>query len=568
MTRLRGRSLDAALALDLFTLFCVVVVGAYLLLAVALALLLPIHSHDALGFGQLSRLIALHGGFHFAAVPDVVYHRPLFYVLQGELWRLFGFHEPLGRLLSLAFCVLFLLTLVLLARDLPHRRLVAALALVLVLCMRAFAQDAFSGLTDVPVAAMVGVCGVLVWRDRGEVWRPAAIVLAAAATGLAKPTALTALVGLGLAQLIGASGALRERILRTILPLALGAELALFYGAKEASRFHERLGKFLTAGSTPKVYRQATRNYRIPIAENVGWMGPGLRPLAIFALVWAVLFVAGVRHRVAALVAGPAAIVLAVVGPVLATHGNVFDVGPFQQNSLTVSWLLCAGVFALAPLCRADDLPSRQTVARLLVWTAVPLLAWLVVAPIAPRLLSPAWPPFLLLVGVALAPAVLAATRLRPWLVLLPAAAIAVVIAANTLNVEELGPQGWKDVGHFVRSGHLTDRDAARAAVLPAFESALERTRPLMGARGTMLTNEGDFKFFFPGRVGIGRPDRCGVLAPYDLFVWGLRPLFVTRAAFDPRAVLRCVSPRTRAIQLSEDYTIIGISRRRAPGGG
>ncbi|MDX6513338.1 MAG: hypothetical protein QOE36_2842, partial [Gaiellaceae bacterium] len=153
----RLRHLDEARALDLLALLGAGLVAVYLAVAVVLALLLPIHSHDALGFGQLSRLIGLHGGFEYPTVPDVVYHRPLFYVLQGELWRVLGFHETLGRLLSLAFCVLFLACLALLALRLPRGRLVAGLALALLLCSRSFAQDGFSGLTDVPVAALVSV---------------------------------------------------------------------------------------------------------------------------------------------------------------------------------------------------------------------------------------------------------------------------------------------------------------------------------------------------------------------------------------------------------------------------
>lgn len=555
----RLRDLDEARALDLLALLCAALVAAYLAVAVVLALLLPIHSHDALGFGQLSRLIGLHGGFEFPAVPDVVYHRPLFYVLQGELWHVFGFHETLGRLLSLAFCLLLLGCMILLALRLPRGRLVAALALALLLCSRSFVQDGFSGLTDVPVAALIALCGLLVWRDRGERWRPPAIVLAAAAAGFSKPTALTALVGLALSQLVGARGRIRERVVRTVFPLALGAEVALYYDARQAARFHERLGKFLTAGTSTDVYARETHNFRFAIGELLGWLGPALRPLLVFAIAYAIARVVGAQHRRAAFVAGPVAIVLSVLGPYLAFAPHSFSTGPFAQRSFALSWLLFAGVFALAPFCPEEEAPSRSTLARLLIWGGVPLLAWLIVAPIAQRLLSPAWPALFLLLAVTLVPAVVAAVRLRPWLVVVPAAAIAVVVASNALNIEQLGPSGWRGVAHFVRTGDLTNRDAARAAVLPKFQAALERSRPLLGPRDRLLTNEGNFKFFYPGRVSIGVPQDCSRLEGIGLLAWDLDPVEKPKKPYDPSSALHCDKPHAVLVSAEGGYRMLLI---------
>ena len=79
-----------------------------LAIAVLVAVTLPYGEFDALAFGTWSRLLAAHfPTFHFSSidVPVAAYHRPLFFVLQAALWKLFGFHEWLGRLLSLGFTV-------------------------------------------------------------------------------------------------------------------------------------------------------------------------------------------------------------------------------------------------------------------------------------------------------------------------------------------------------------------------------------------------------------------------------------------------------------------------------
>ncbi|MDX6511327.1 MAG: hypothetical protein QOE36_831, partial [Gaiellaceae bacterium] len=192
---------------------------------------------------------------------------------------------------------------------------------------------------------------------------------------------------------------------------------------------------------------------------------------------------------------------------------------------------------------------------------------WLIVAPIAPRLLSPAWPALFLLLAVTLAPGVIAAVRLRPWLVVVPAAAIAVVAASNALNIEELGPTGWRSVIHFARSGDLTDRDAARGAVLPRFEAALERSRPLLGPRDKLVTNEGNFKFFYPGRVTIGAPRVCSVLEPFHLLAWDLHPVERPTKPYDPKSALACDKPHVTLASAAGGYRMLLISSPPARAG-
>src|SRR5262245_38385757 len=77
--------------------------------ALFLAIVIPYHVWDGLAYGEWSRLIARTGRFHFVTITEQMYHRPLFYVGQGWLWRLLGEDEALGRVFGLAFSVVLLL---------------------------------------------------------------------------------------------------------------------------------------------------------------------------------------------------------------------------------------------------------------------------------------------------------------------------------------------------------------------------------------------------------------------------------------------------------------------------
>jgi hypothetical protein len=82
--------------------------AVFMAAAFMLAVVIPIHAQDALTFGEWSRLISEHWRLHYDAATPQEYGRPLFYVLQGWTWGVFGFHEPLGRILSGLFSVLLL----------------------------------------------------------------------------------------------------------------------------------------------------------------------------------------------------------------------------------------------------------------------------------------------------------------------------------------------------------------------------------------------------------------------------------------------------------------------------
>lgn len=138
----------------------------FFVIALAIAVVIPIHWQDALTFSEWSRLISDHWHLHYASATAQEYGRPLFYVLQGWLWGIFGFSEISGRLLSLAFSVLLLAALVWLVRDRDWGPLAGLLAAVALISTPTFAFHVVSGLTDIPVAALVALAGALVWGYR------------------------------------------------------------------------------------------------------------------------------------------------------------------------------------------------------------------------------------------------------------------------------------------------------------------------------------------------------------------------------------------------------------------
>lgn len=228
----------------------VIVVTAYAAVATLLAVLIPFHAWDALTLGGWSRLIAATGHMHFDEHGAWFYHRPLLYVAQGWIWRIFGFHESLGRLLALAFSALLVLSVFRLGRVLSSTPRLAAVALLLMLSVPDFADGAVSGLTDVPVAALIAATAALAWKADGYVVRRLAIVCCATAAALTKPSALPSLLGLSVALLPGPRLTWRTRAVDRAAPVLLGVVLALAWYAAEAQRVGVSLTDFLRTGTT------------------------------------------------------------------------------------------------------------------------------------------------------------------------------------------------------------------------------------------------------------------------------------------------------------------------------
>ena len=113
---------------------------------------------------------------------------------------------------------------------------------------------------------------------------------------LTKPSALLALVGLALAQLL-VSESWRGRLLYRVAPLCAGVAAGLAYDLTQARYVHQGLRTFLQSGVNTDYYRTLADEARRYALFDGNWFGDGLRVAAFFALLYAVLRLAGVAHR-------------------------------------------------------------------------------------------------------------------------------------------------------------------------------------------------------------------------------------------------------------------------------
>src|SRR5438128_10827215 len=147
---------------------------------------------------------------------------------------------------------------------------------------------------------------------------------------LAKPSALLAVVGLGLAQLL-VQESWRAKLVYRVAPLACGVGLGLVYDAVQAGYVHQGLRTFLQAGVNTAYYRSLADAARRYALLDGGWFGDGLRVAAFFALLYAVLRLAGVRHRLSVLVGVPLALLASWFGPWLAARESHVTVGALHS---------------------------------------------------------------------------------------------------------------------------------------------------------------------------------------------------------------------------------------------
>jgi 4-amino-4-deoxy-L-arabinose transferase-like glycosyltransferase len=488
----------------------------FFLAALFVAVVIPIHAQDALTFGEWSRLIAEDWHLHHAAATAQEYGRPLFYVLQGWFWGVFGFSETSGRILSGLFSLLLLGALVWLVRDRPWGRLAAALAALVLVATPAFAFHVVSGLTDIPVAALVALAGALVWGRRpGPVGAVAAGVVAALAM-LAKPSALLALAGLALAQLL-VSESWRSRLLYRVAPVAAGIGAGLVYDLIQARYVDQGLRTFLQAGVNSDYYRTLADEARRYALLDGNWFGDGLRVAAFFAVAYTVLRLAGTRNRIAVLGAVPAAALASWLGPWLAARQEEVTVGSLHSAGAAATAAGTAAFLAIGALASDEGVASRVELARFGVWALPTALAWAVYGAYDFRLLAPAWPPLLALVVLSALPAAAALARRGPALAV-AFALFAVVVATNVYNVDGLRSSGWDEVRRTPTDDWL-DRDTMRAIVLPAFSRALVVVRREMAPDDLLISPEGAFRFFYPGRVEQSFPRACHDLQRFRVFV-------------------------------------------------
>jgi 4-amino-4-deoxy-L-arabinose transferase-like glycosyltransferase len=524
MTTIRDPQHVAVRVLQAF----LVVVGA---ISLFLALVVPYHATDALVYGQWSKMIGANGGFFFDNVGNVPYSRPLFLLPQGELWWVFGAHEWIGRLLSLAFFGLLLWAIFRLAADRSLPPLAPWLAVLLPFAIPDVVVQAFAGQTDVPVAAVLACAGVLLWRRPDNRATMALLVLVGLCAVLAKATALPALCGIGLAHLIGPRTGLWRRVTRGLVPLACGAVGGLVYGVLMARHFDMPLNEFMGGQAKTSTGAVASATGRVgdavasftadsqrpDILLRVEWLGPYVRMLVIFALVYAVVRAVGAVHRIAVPIAWVLALLGYLLGPsVLAGGGSFADTG---AGAVAGSLLLLVPLAATL-WCPPQWIAPRLLMVRLLAWGIPPLLAWALFGILGDtRTLSPAWPPLIVLCSAILAMGVAGLATRR---VAAGAAAVLLVIALAVLdfrNYDGLGLQrdgSYNAVSALRHLGPSTwfDADKARSAADPGLGGEVVAARAARPPGGQLLANDGRMIFFFLRDIEVrgGAPADCASL--------------------------------------------------------
>jgi hypothetical protein len=532
-------------------------------LALFLALVIPIHAADALTFGEWSRLIAQDWHFNHAGVTPQEYGRPLFYALQGWLWALVGFGEPSGRILSGVFSGLLVGALVWLVRGRPLGAAAGALVAMFTLAVPTFAEHVISGLTDVPVAAFVALAGALLWRLQATSMRAVSVAVVAALALLTKPSALPALVGLGLAQLLWEEP-WRDRLVLRIGPLVAGAGVALAYDAVEADRANQSLTDFLRAGVDTAYYRELAEGARRFALLDAGWLGGAFRVLVVFALVYAVARLVGVRHRIAAAAAVPLALLWSWLGPWLGGRELDGTVGSLASAGSGIAALAAAGLLVLVAFDE-ETAPSRRELGALLLWAAPTFGTWALYGAYDLRLLAPGWPPLLALLAIVSVPAVAVLARRGAIAVAVPFVVLALAVADNVEHLDGLGKDGWGELRRTPASKWF-DRDRMRATVLPAFSRALVVAREQTHDGDRVFSSEGAFRFFYPGRVDQSFPTSCGDLKGFRVFVLstdgGSRDYMerFLHVSGDPAFWAKCSDPRLAQLTDGSDgYAVFRV---------
>jgi hypothetical protein len=229
-----------------------------------------------------------------------------------------------------------------------------------------------------------------------------------------------------------------------------------------------------------------------------------------------VLRIAGVRHRAGVAAGVPLALLGSWLGPWIAAREARMTVGSLHSVGAGAAAVGTAAFLALGVLSSQEGVAGRAELGRLLVWALPTAAAWAVYGAYDFRLLAPAWPPLLALVALAALPAAVALARRGALALVIPCALFAVVVAENVYNLDGLGHSGWDQLR---RTKDWGDRDETRAIVLPALSRTLAVVRRQLGSKDLMLSPEGAFRFFFPGRVEQSFPHSCDDLRRFRVFV-------------------------------------------------
>ena len=395
----------------------------------------------------------------------------------------------------------------------------AVLLVFVLLTVTYFEQYIAAGMTDVPVAAMVAVTGVvLVTRKLGRAHLPL-LALASLLTVLTKPSSLPALVGLGGAVLLGTRSGLRRRAYAAGA-LGLGVIVGLLYDLSQAHYLHQSLYAFLTLDTPTHFYGHLAEQYRHRVLLDGSWLGPDLRMLLCFAVGYAIVRLFVSSHRLAVAIAVPVAAAWSWLGPHLSgAHGvrvGILGTGGGVEQA-AVLLLAVSLLFALA--APAEVVPDRLRLARLLVWATPTLVIWGLDAVYDDRLLAPAWAPLVLLITWTLLPAFAGARRRSAWLIALPAAAVLTLGVLAAYDINGLGHTGWQQFRAGGLSG-LTNAASMRNVALGGdFAAELDALAPQVQKGDSILTYDARLRFYYLDQIDYQEPTSCSQLAGHRVFV-------------------------------------------------
>jgi len=246
------------------------------------------------------------------------------------------------------------------------------------------------------------------------------------------------------------------------------------------------------------------------------WFGDGLRVAVFFALIYTAARLVGVRHRPAVLAAVPLALLASWLGPWIAARQTQVAVGSFHSVGAAATAIGTAAFLAFGVASFRDAVATRGELGRFLLWALPVSIAWLVYGAYDFRLLAPAWPPLLALVVLSALPAATAVARRGALMVAVPFALFAVVVASNVYNIDGLQKSGWDQLR---RTDDWLDPNETRAIVLPALTRALVVVRRELKPGDLLISPEGAFRFYFPGRVEQSFPNNCNDLHRFRVFV-------------------------------------------------
>jgi hypothetical protein len=330
-----------------------------------------------------------------------------------------------------------------------------------------------------------------------------------------KPTAVVALVALAVALLLWPRGSRRSALRRDALPLGVGTGIGLAYDLVQARHLGLGVLDFLRAGSTG-VYEQLARESRFDQLVGLQWLGADLRPLLVFALVYAALRVAGLEHTPTALAAVVMTPVLSLALPAFAGDASGIESSVASLGAGLAFAALCASLVG-ALWCPTSDEPEREWVGRLLLLGAVPAVVWLWYGAYDSRLGSAAWPGLLALVALTYTPALIGLARRAPAALVVPGVALVALASYGYTELDDLGDERWDTYQSL--GTRVFDDAQTRNLVQPQLSELVRLAAAELGPTGRLASAAGQFRFYFPGRVTQGYPTGCADLRGYRVFV-------------------------------------------------